>query len=148
MNIEDYTEKSFVVFGETKNFKDILKELGGKFNSNLKVGPGWIFSKANKEKVENWMKSIPTQTIPNHLITNSSSSSSNKKNLSKLVIDEFSQILIEEDDLDYSKKNEYKSLLIEMLINRKDDISFEDFSSIDIDKIIDYSYIISSRMKI
>ena len=77
-----------------------------------------------------------------------SSSSSNKKNLSKLVNDEFTQILIEEDDLDYSKKNEYKSLLIEMLINRKDDVSFEDFSSIDIDKIIDYSYITSSRMKI
>ena len=147
MNIEDYTDKSFVVFGETKNFKDILKELGGKFNSNLKVGPGWIFSKANKEKVENWIKSIPTQTITNHTM-NSSSSSSNKKNLSKLVNDEFTQILIEEDDLDYSKKNEYKSLLMEMLINRKDDISFEDFSSIDIDKIIDYSYITSSRMKI
>lgn len=146
MNIEDYTEKSFVVFGETKNFKDMLKELGGKFNSNLKVGPGWIFSKANKEKVENWIKSIPTQTIPNH--TMNSSSSSNKKNLSKLVNDEFTQILIDEDDLDYSKKNEYKSLLMEMLINRKDDISFEDFSSIDIDKIIDYSYITSSRMKI
>ena len=147
MNIEDYTDKSFVVFGETKNFKDILKELGGKFNSNLKVGPGWIFSKANKEKVENWMKSTPnTQTFPNHLITKSSSS--NKKNLSKLVIDEFTQILIEEDDLDYSKKNEYKSLFMEMLINRKDDVSFEDFSSFDIDKIIDYSYITSSRMKI
>ena len=147
MNIEDYTDKSFVVFGETKNFKDILKELGGKFNSNLKVGPGWIFSKANKEKVENWMKSTPnTQSFPNHLITKSSSS--NKKNLSKLVIDEFTQILIEEDDLDYSKKNEYKSLFMEMLINRKDDVSFEDFSSFDIDKIIDYSYITSSRMKI
>jgi hypothetical protein len=146
MNIEDYTDKSFVVFGETKNFKDILKELGGKFNSNLKVGPGWIFSKANKEKVENWMKSTPnTQTFPNHLITKSSSG--NKKNLSKLVIDEFTQILIEEDDLDYSKKNEYKSLFMEMLINRKDDVSFEDFSSFDIDKIIDYSYITSSRMK-
>ena len=93
MNIEDYTDKSFVVFGETKNFKDILKELGGKFNSNLKVGPGWIFSKANKEKVENWMKSTTnTQTFPNHLITKSSSS--NKKNLSKLVIDEFTQIFL------------------------------------------------------
>ena len=52
MNIEDYTDKSFVVFGETKNYKDALKELGGKYNSNLKVGPGWIFSKANREKVQ------------------------------------------------------------------------------------------------
>ena len=63
-------------------------------------------------------------------------------------IDPNMKIIYMRDDLDYSKKNEYKSLLMEMLINRKDDISFEDFSSIDIDKIIDYSYITSSRMKI
>ena len=59
MNIEDYTEKSFVIFGtETKNHKETLKELGGKYNSNLKVGPGWIFSKNNKESVEKWFNSI------------------------------------------------------------------------------------------
>ena len=146
MNIEDYTDKSFVVFGETKNYKDALKELGGKYNSNLKVGPGWIFSKANREKVENWFNSVPPAQTTSPTVLNLFSS--NKKNVSKLLIDEFSQNLLEEDDLDYSKKDEYKILFIEMLVNRKYELSFEDFLSIDIDKIIDYSYIISSRMKI
>ena len=34
---EDYSEKSFAVYGETKKFKDILKNLGGRFNKNLKI---------------------------------------------------------------------------------------------------------------
>ncbi len=48
MEVEYYSEKSIVVYGNTKAFKDQLKELGGKYNPNLRKGPGWIFSK-NKE---------------------------------------------------------------------------------------------------
>ena len=45
-----YSEKSFVVFGDTKAIKGKLKELGGKYNRNLvdpRTGdksPGWVFS--------------------------------------------------------------------------------------------------------
>lgn len=39
----DYSDKSFAVYGDTKPYKDELRQLGGKFNSNLKGGPGWIF---------------------------------------------------------------------------------------------------------
>ena len=53
MNIQDYSEKSFVVYGnDTKKYKEDIKKLGGRFNSNLKdIGPGWIFSNKNREKV-------------------------------------------------------------------------------------------------
>ena len=53
--IENYSEKSFAVFGNTKTFKDELKKLGGKFNSNLKGKAGWIFSNSNKTKVEEFI---------------------------------------------------------------------------------------------
>jgi len=59
LNLQIYSEKSFVIRGEdTKNQKDKLKELGGKWNSNLKNGGGWIFSNNNKDKVEEWLKSL------------------------------------------------------------------------------------------
>ena len=50
MNIQDYSEKSFVVYGnDTKKYKEDIKKLGGRFNSNLKdLGPGWIFSNKNR----------------------------------------------------------------------------------------------------
>ena len=52
---EDYSEKSFAVFGDTKEHKDTLKALGGRFNRYLKVDGetklGWIFSKQRQEDV-------------------------------------------------------------------------------------------------
>jgi len=57
LTIIEYSEKSFVVFGtKTKEIKEKLKELGGKYNPSLKHQdgssfPGWIFSKKNEEKV-------------------------------------------------------------------------------------------------
>jgi hypothetical protein len=37
--------KCVVVLGETKEYKDVLKELGGKWNASLKCGKGWMFPK-------------------------------------------------------------------------------------------------------
>ena len=34
---ENYTDKSFVVYGQTKKYKDFFLSLG-KFNKNLKIG--------------------------------------------------------------------------------------------------------------
>lgn len=50
----DYSDKAFAVIGEgTKKVKDVLKELGGKPNWNLKgIGFGWIFSKRHMETVQ------------------------------------------------------------------------------------------------
>jgi len=52
---ENYTEKSFAVYGDTKPFRTNLKDLGGRFKKYLKIdgetAAGWIFSKQNQEPV-------------------------------------------------------------------------------------------------
>jgi len=58
--LADYTDKSFVVTGDTLEHSKALLELKGTFNPKTKLGPGWIFSKARKESVENY---INTGTI-------------------------------------------------------------------------------------
>ena len=59
MSVHDYSDKSFVVSGEaTKTYKNQLRELGGKFNRNLRTGPGWIFSKKSQEKVMEFLMSV------------------------------------------------------------------------------------------
>ena len=55
MNIINYSDKSFVVTGDTKQHKEELKKLGGKWNSNLSCGAGWIFSLKSKEQVEKFI---------------------------------------------------------------------------------------------
>lgn len=60
IEIYDYSERSFVVRGETKQYRDSMVALGGKWNSRLadketgdKFG-GWIFPAAKRMEVETW----------------------------------------------------------------------------------------------
>ena len=57
INIIDYSEKAFAVVGDTKAVKDDLKKLGGRFNSKLSCGCGWIFSNKMREEVERFISS-------------------------------------------------------------------------------------------
>ncbi|MFI3293856.1 MAG: hypothetical protein SNI70_10115 [Rikenellaceae bacterium] len=50
--IQDYSDKSFVVIGDTKLVKETLKNLGGRFNKFLKCGAGWVFTKNKLEEVK------------------------------------------------------------------------------------------------
>lgn len=45
LKLIDYSEKAFAVVGDSKPFKDGLKNIGGRWNPRLKCGSGWIFSK-------------------------------------------------------------------------------------------------------
>ena len=56
IKIEDYTDRSIVVNGETRKYKEDLKKLGGKYNGILKNGPGWIFPKSSESSVKNFIK--------------------------------------------------------------------------------------------
>lgn len=51
LQIVDYSEKAIAVIGDTKQVKDELKALGGKFNFRLTCGAGWIFSKTKESEV-------------------------------------------------------------------------------------------------
>ena len=60
LQIVNYSPKSFAVIGDTKLFKDKLKELGGRFNRNLVIKdtiiPGWIFSEKHSLAVQKFVK--------------------------------------------------------------------------------------------
>jgi hypothetical protein len=55
MNLSNYSDKSFVITGNTKEYKEELKEMGGKWNSKLTCGSGWIFSLTKKNELEAWL---------------------------------------------------------------------------------------------
>ena len=54
--IVDYSEKAVAMFGDTKDIKEQLKSLGGRFNKflthNGEKKPGWIFKKEQREELE------------------------------------------------------------------------------------------------
>ena len=58
ISLAEYSDKSFVVNGSTIDYKNKLKDLGGKWNPYLKTGPGWIFSNKRKSSVQDWMNNI------------------------------------------------------------------------------------------
>ena len=45
IRLVDYSEKAVVLYGDTKDFSEDLKNLGGYFNPRLRGGVGWVFSK-------------------------------------------------------------------------------------------------------
>lgn len=51
LRIVDYSEKAIAVVGDTKQIKDILRKLGGRFNSRLTCGAGWVFPKKKADEV-------------------------------------------------------------------------------------------------
>jgi hypothetical protein len=60
LSIEDYSEKSIVLRGDTYHYREVLKGMGGKYNNRLKQGAktGWIFSKKRRGEVSKWLTSL------------------------------------------------------------------------------------------
>lgn len=61
IKIQDYTAKSFVVRGDTRDYKEEIKTIGGTWNARLtdkesgeKFG-GWIFPGGKRKEVEKWL---------------------------------------------------------------------------------------------
>lgn len=50
--IVDYSEKAIALFGDTKEIKDLLKAMGGRFNPRLTYNggkrAGWIFTQSKR----------------------------------------------------------------------------------------------------
>ena len=55
ITITNYTDLSVVVYGETRKYKEDLKKLGGKYNSNLKNGAGWVFPKTSEKNLKEFI---------------------------------------------------------------------------------------------
>lgn len=70
LSIVDYSDKSFVVYGSaTKQYKESLKNLGGRFNSKLKPredwegGAAWIYSVSKKPDVAEFVNDVNSGEI-------------------------------------------------------------------------------------
>lgn len=68
--LQDYSEKSVAIFGDTKTFINKMKDLGGRFNPNLthngEKTAGWIFSNKKKQDLINFIKSVESGEYHNH----------------------------------------------------------------------------------
>jgi hypothetical protein len=84
--IEEYSAKSFVVRGDTQQYKDTLKNMGGKWgnsftdkNSGEKFG-AWLFWNAKRDELEEWLRNgmnTVTKKIVETTVKNTLKSSDN-----------------------------------------------------------------------
>lgn len=63
LTIEQYSEKAFVVRGDTYQVKERLSEIGGRYNKFLKDGAGYIFSNKKRTEVEKFIEQWKNQII-------------------------------------------------------------------------------------
>lgn len=92
LQIIDYSEKALAVVGDTKAIKEKLKKLGGRFNSKLSCGAGWIFPKKALPKVQ--------ELIDGNIIENSDSGAGN----TAVFKDNLKEFLDKNTDRGYLKK--------------------------------------------
>ena len=59
--LQEYTSKSFVVRGDTREYKDSLKAMGGKWNSSLtdkqngEKFAAWLFWSDKRKEINEWI---------------------------------------------------------------------------------------------
>lgn len=53
--LEPYSDKSFVLRGDTRQYKEDIKRLGGTWGPNLKDGAAWLFPKSKQDIVGKWL---------------------------------------------------------------------------------------------
>jgi len=61
MVLVQYNENSYAIYGtQSTLYKEELMDapLFGKYNRNLRDGPGWIFSKKRKEALEQFIATV------------------------------------------------------------------------------------------
>ena len=62
--IIDYSEKAIAVVGDTREIKDQLKSLGGRFNAKLSCGAGWVFPKTKREELQALLNGEAVESAP------------------------------------------------------------------------------------
>ena len=64
LQIIDYSEKAVAVIGDTKEIRNELKAIGGRFNPRLSCGAGWIFSAKKRAEIEKVLADAEAGTTP------------------------------------------------------------------------------------
>ena len=72
VRIVDYSDKSVAVIGDTRQFKDNLKSMGGKWNAHLTVdgarAMGWIFRTSQRAAIEKLFSTSPGPSNASHAL--------------------------------------------------------------------------------
>lgn len=119
IKVIEYSEKAIVVQGEdTRKFKESLKSLGGKYNGRLRTGPGWIFPKNMKTRIEQEIESN-FKNIKSYQSYNSNLPTSSNSNTNTNVINLIKKLNNKVDNLEK---------LIKKLLNEKNDIVVQDIT--------------------
>jgi hypothetical protein len=164
--LEDYSDNSFVLQGEdTKKYKDKIKELGGKWNSNLKIGPGWIFNIKNKESVKEWLTTLKNVSLKNQNIISKVESNSQviicqDDNEIEDIVNSFAIYVMDKlEDVDYKKllyymyfleeteeEDDYSAILVSIKKYYFDfvienNFKYNTYKNIDLNKIVEYTII-------
>ena len=58
VSIVDYSERAVAIVGDTIKIKDILRELGCRYNKFLSCGAGWVTSKRNVETIKSELSKL------------------------------------------------------------------------------------------
>jgi hypothetical protein len=58
LTIENHTEDTIVLGGDTRKYKDTLKKLGGKWTPDLENGAGWIFPSNQLDLIEDEIRKV------------------------------------------------------------------------------------------
>ena len=61
---EEYSDKSVVMRGQTKDYKTDMKLLQGMYNAKLKGGPGWIFRNSSITELDTFIKQVENGKQP------------------------------------------------------------------------------------
>ena len=106
---EKYNKLSFVVRGDTEMIKENLKQLGGRWNPNLKNGAGWLFNiKKHTQSVNDFFQKIKKYDV--------------------CMDDEFSEVSSDEVDSDETYSDETCS--------EDEDEFWEDYKTCDYDTVL------------
>ena len=70
--LEPYNDKSFVIRGNTREYKDLLSQSHGRWNPNLIGGGGYIFSNKQLPQVQQLVNQINAGQIPAAYVTKQS----------------------------------------------------------------------------
>jgi hypothetical protein len=107
MRLNNYSERSFVIFGEdTENHKELIKSLGGKWNRNLThpiTGErfrGWIFS--------NRKLNIVSETLREYMIANQPAMSSVVPSAPPAPVEVFAPLEVIEEEMEEEMEEEIK----------------------------------------
>jgi len=113
--INDYSDKCIAVQGDTRKYKDDLKQIGGKYNANLKGGPGWVFSKSNEKQVRDFIDKGVHISDEQKNVSNSTSSRSSyvSNNVKESSLSTCSPSLLDVSML-YSKLNNLENKIIKI----------------------------------